>query len=47
VKLAKVLGNNLREPHSTSLGNGLFELRRNQVRIFYVFEPGRIVRLLG
>jgi phage-related protein len=47
VKLAEILGNNLREPHSKPLGDGLFELRRNQVRIFYVFEPGRIVRLLG
>jgi phage-related protein len=47
IKLAQALGNKLREPHSKALGDGLFELRRNQVRLFYVFEPGRIIRLLG
>jgi hypothetical protein len=45
IKLAETLGNNLREPHSKALGDGLFELRRNQVRFFYMFEPGQIVRL--
>lgn len=47
IKLAETLGNKLREPHSKALGDGLFELRRNQVRLFYMFEPGQIVRLLG
>ena len=47
IKLAQTLGNKLREPQSKALGNGLFELRRNQVRLFYVFEPGQIIRLLG
>jgi phage-related protein len=47
IKLAETLGNNLREPHSKALGEGLFELRRNQVRLFYMFEPGQIIRLLG
>lgn len=47
VKLAEVLGNKLREPHSKALGDGLFELRRNEVRLFYVFEPGQVIRLLG
>jgi phage-related protein len=47
IKLAETLGNKLREPHSKALGNGLFELRRNQVRLFYLFEPGQIIRLLG
>jgi phage-related protein len=47
IKLAEPLGNNLREPHSKALGDGLFELRRNQVRLFYMFEPGQIIRLLG
>ena len=47
VKLAETLGNKLREPHSKALGDGLFELRRNQVRLFYMFEPGQIIRLLG
>jgi len=47
VKLAETLGNRLREPHSKALGDSLFELRRDQVRLFYMFEPGQIVRLLG
>ncbi len=47
IKLAEALGNTLREPHSKALGEGLFELRRNEVRLFYVFEPGQIIRLLG
>ena len=47
IKLAETLGNKLREPHSKALGDGLFELRRNQVRLFYMFEPGQIIRLLG
>jgi len=47
IKLAETLGNKLREPHSKALGEGLFELRRNQVRLFYMFEPGQIIRLLG
>lgn len=46
IKLAEALGNTLREPHSKALGDGLFELRRDQVRLFYVFEPGQIIRLL-
>ena len=34
---------------SPSLGRRgvVFELRRDQVRLFYMFEPGQIVRLLG
>ena len=47
IKLAQTLGNKLWEPQSKALGDGLFELRRNQVRLFYVFEPGQVVRLLG
>jgi len=47
IKLAQMLGNKLREPQSKALGDGLFELRRNQVRLFYVFEPGQVIRLLG
>ena len=47
IRLAETLGNKLREPHSKALGDGLFELRRNQVRLFYMFEPGQIIRLLG
>ena len=47
IKLAEALGNKLREPHSKALGDGLFELHRKQVRLFYMFEPGQIIRLLG
>jgi hypothetical protein len=47
VKLVEGFGSELREPYSKSLGDGLFELRRRDVRIFYVFEPGRVMRLLG
>jgi hypothetical protein len=38
----------LREPHSKSLGRGLFELRGSRcgVRIFYVFRPGRRIVIL-
>jgi len=39
-------GNALRRPHSASLGDGLFELRGKQVRIFYIFLPGRVALLL-
>ncbi len=35
------------EEYRTAAGEGLFELRRNQVRLFYMFEPGQIIRLLG
>ncbi len=47
IKLAETLGNKLREPHSKALGDGLSELRRTQDRLFYIFEPGQIIRLLG
>ena len=47
IKLVEALGNKLREPHAKALGDGLFELRRNQVRLFYKFEPGQTIRLLG
>jgi hypothetical protein len=46
IKLAEALGNKLREPHSKAFGEGLFELRRGQVRLFHAFEPGQIIRLL-
>lgn len=48
VKLIEERGNRLREPQSKALGKGLYELRRNQVRIFYMFGPGRrVVTLLS
>jgi hypothetical protein len=48
IKLAEERGNQLREPHSKALGDGLYELRGRQVRMFYVFGPGRrVVTLLS
>ena len=48
IKLAEEGGNRLRGPHSKALGNGLYELRGKQVRIFYVFGPGRrVITLLN
>jgi phage-related protein len=43
----RALGNELREPRSKSLEDGLFELRGMQVRIYYGFLPGRRAVLLG
>lgn len=47
--LAEARGHALREPHSKSLGDGLFELRgRRGVRLFYTFRAGqRIIVLDG
>lgn len=41
-------GNLLRAPHSTALGDGLFELRslKHAVRVFYMFLPGQQIVLL-
>jgi hypothetical protein len=48
IKLAGERGNQLREPHSKALGDGLYELRGKQVRMFFVFGPGRrIITLLS
>ena len=46
LKHLKERGNLLGMPHSKSLGQGLFELRGTQVRIFYMFRPGRRITLL-
>ena len=46
VKLLEERGNTLRRPHSGALGGGLFELRGKEVRLFYVFLPGRVIGLL-
>jgi hypothetical protein len=43
----RVLGNQLREPRSKSLGDGLFELRGTSIRIYYGFLPGRRAVLVG
>lgn len=46
IKLLEEQGNALRRPQSGILGEGLLELRGKQVRIFYMFLPGRRVVLL-
>ena len=46
VKLLQERGNSLRRPQSGALGEGLFELRGKEVRIFYVFLPNRVAVLL-
>jgi hypothetical protein len=46
IRLLQERGNTLRSRHSRPLGDGLFELRGHQVRIFYMFLPGRQIRLL-
>jgi len=46
VKLLEERGNTLRRPHSGALGEGLFELRGKEVRLFYLFLPGRVIVLL-
>ena len=47
VKLLEEKGMQLRRPQSGALGNGLFELRGKEVRLFYMFLPGRLIVLLG
>ena len=46
LKLLREHGNALRRPHSGALAEGLFELRGKQVRVFYIFLPGRTALLL-
>lgn len=43
----RALGNQLREPRSKSLEDGLFELRGARVRIYYGFLPGLRAVLVG
>lgn len=43
----RALGNQLREPRSKSLNNGLFELRGRSVWIYYGFLPGRRAVMIG
>src|SRR5687767_3409389 len=42
----KARGNQLGEPKSAKVADGLYELRGFQVRIFYTFLPGRVIVLL-
>ena len=46
IKLIEEQGNVLKRPYSGALGDGLFELRGKQVRMFYMFLPDRVVVLL-
>jgi hypothetical protein len=46
LKMLREQGNALRKPHSAPLGQGLFELRGFQVRLFYVFGGERTAVLL-
>jgi len=48
LELLKLCGNELRLPHSRSLGKGLFELREKKFgyRIYYGFLPNRRIVLL-
>ncbi len=39
-------GNRLREPHTKSLGDRLFELRVRSYRVFFCFKPGNRIVLL-
>jgi phage-related protein len=39
-------GNQIATTRSKALGDGLFELRGKQVRIFYIFRPGRRIVVL-
>ncbi len=46
LNLLREWGNRMRSPRSEPVGDGLFELRGHQVRIFYVFRPGRWIVVL-
>lgn len=48
LKLLELSGNNLRLPHSRSLGAGLFELREREYgyRIYYSFMPNLSIVML-
>jgi hypothetical protein len=44
--LLKEQGNQLRPPRSKKVEDNLFELRGHQVRMFYMFLPGRVIVML-
>lgn len=48
LKLLEECGNELRLPHSRSLGDGLFELRERRfgLRVYYCFKPQRSILIL-
>lgn len=47
IKALQARGNQMRSPASDPLGGGLFELRGDQVRIFYCFRPGGRIFLIN
>ena len=48
LRLVELVGNQLKLPHSCSLGAGLFELRERQhgYRVYYTFDQGQLIVLL-
>jgi hypothetical protein len=46
LRLVQERGSHIRPPHSKFVEAGVFELRGHQVRLFYMFLPGRRVVLL-
>ena len=49
LRLLELCGNNLKLPHSKSLGQGLFELRERNFgyRVYYTFHKNQIIVLLS
>lgn len=49
LELLALCGKNLRLPHSKTLTNNLYELRERKygLRIYYIFNGGRIILLKG
>jgi putative addiction module killer protein len=49
IKMLEIVGNELKLPHSKSLGKGLFELREQRYgyRIYYCFQDGFKIVLLA
>lgn len=48
IRLLELCGNQLKLPHSRSLGSGLFELRERQhgLRVYYCFNKKEVIVLL-
>ena len=48
LRLLELTGNQLKLPHSRSLGQGLFELKERKFgyRIYYAFDQGSVIVLL-
>lgn len=48
LSMLELVGNELKMPHSRSLGDGLFELRERKFgyRIYYTFEGNQVIILL-